>query len=100
MTSNLRRFLNEIGRETLILPFRSEEDPDLRWFVWITDVPRPDLCGVEDGAVDLALSIYGPAPLDFLIGVATPEKTRVLREGLHPRPAAGSELAPRWQRNA
>lgn len=81
MTERLRRFLEGVGRETLTVPFCSEEDPDVRWYVWITDVERPDLCRTEDSAMDLALSIYGNAPLDFLLGVATPEKTRVLRAG-------------------
>ena len=61
-----------------LVPYACEEDPAISWRLWILDVPRDQLCKVQDEAIEHALDLFGEEPLPLLVSVATPEKTRVL----------------------
>ena len=52
-----------------------EEDPSIRWFLWILDVPEERLREVEDFAIGRALDLYGDGPLPFYVSAASPATT-------------------------
>ncbi len=74
----LIRFVELVGQQLAILSYGSDDDPDIQYFIWLLNVPREQLCEVQDRAIYLALDIYEDGPLPFCIGVADPEKTVVL----------------------
>lgn len=74
----LERFIQQVGRQVVAVPYGSDDDDTIQHFIWILNVPHEKLCEVHDQAIELALDIYEDGPLPFVIGVADPEKTRVL----------------------
>ncbi len=61
------------GTRIELRPTSDEEDPAIRAFLWILDVPGEKLCEVEDFAIDRALDLYGDDPLPFHVTAASPE---------------------------
>ena len=74
----LQQFKNSIVHDFVLMPYSCEEEPDVCWRIWVLNVPRGQICRVEDKLFDDALAIYQDDPLPFRIGVATPEKTEIL----------------------
>lgn len=79
MTGRLERFRRGVGREAMISPYGTEDDDSIEHFIWLLDVPEEDLCRVQDEAIALSFSLYDPDPVPFVIGVADPEKSLILR---------------------
>lgn len=63
------------GTRVELRPTSDEEDPAIRAFLWILEVPVERLCEVEDLAIDRALDLYGDDPLPFHVTAASPETT-------------------------
>lgn len=61
-----------------MLPYSCEDDPSIRWRLWVLDVPRDKLCEVQDLALMAALELYEDETLPVLVSVATPAKTKEL----------------------
>lgn len=77
----LQTLMARVKHETLLQPCAYEEDRDIKWRLWLLNVPREELIRVQDETLDLAIELYGDNHLPVLIGVATPEKTALLLEG-------------------
>jgi hypothetical protein len=63
------------GTRVEMRPCSDEEDPAIRAFLWILDVPVERLCEVEDFAIGRAFELYGDEPLPFHVSAASPETT-------------------------
>ena len=64
------------GVRVFVEPFHGEEDPDIYWQVWVTNVESGRLREVEDFALDAAIEMHGEDPIPFLVNVASIEKTK------------------------
>jgi hypothetical protein len=72
----LARYLVSLPYETLTEPFVKD---DVKWFVWLLDVPEGQLCKAEDEALSRAFELWGDEPLPFLLSSASVEKSNRLR---------------------
>jgi len=63
------------GNPVFVEPFSGEDDPDISWQIWVTNVEPGRLRATEDIAIDAALDLYGDDPIPFLVNVASVEKT-------------------------
>jgi len=76
----LLRFIKSVGHHTMLSPHGSDDDESIKHFIWLLDVDAEKLCEVQDEAIGLALDIYDPDPIPFIVGVADPDKSRFLRD--------------------
>lgn len=56
-------------------PIADPEDPAIRWFLWMLDVPRRRIQEVTDYAARQALKLYSPKPPEIYLRAVTPEYT-------------------------
>ena len=69
-------------------PWGSEEDPDLRWLVWILNVPPRRIVEVEEFTDRYTLDLYdlGRKPIRFFAYAVSPENTAEYFPGLMTAP--------------
>ena len=80
--SFVRKLEAVLGLRAQVQPWSCPDDPTIRAFVWLLDVPAGRLTAVEDAAWHLAgEAFHGPVP--FLLSAVSPGNTARYFPGSH-----------------
>jgi len=84
------------GKRVAVERYESPDDPLIRWWIYVLDVPEDELGPVGLDLVGVARREYGRRPVPFFIGPADPERTEELLAGKYGPPP---RIVPRDHRS-